>query len=83
MNNLEKMMDDSFPDLINQIQLISDRLNKLSADFFSKIFKEVFQKETKELKEHVKNQTEEVKGHVDERIKELYFFFNIQSTKHS
>ena len=66
MNNLEKMMDDVFPDLMNEIEGISKRLDNLNADFFSKIFKEILQKE---LKEHGKNQSDEVKAQVDEGIK--------------
>ena len=68
MNNLEKMMDDVFPDLMNEIEGISKRLDNLNAEFFSKIFKDILQKE---LKEHGNNQSEEVKAQVNEGIKVL------------
>ena len=53
MDNLEKIMEDSFVDMNDQIQVMSDRFEKLDA----------------ELKEHGKNQTEQLKAHFDERIK--------------
>ncbi len=68
MNNLEKIMDDVFPDLINEIEGISKRLDNLNAEFFSKIFKDILQKE---LKDHRENQSEEVKAQVDEGVKVL------------
>ena len=68
MNNLEKMMDDVFPDLMNEIEGISKRLDNLNAEFFSQIFKDILQKE---LKEHGNNQSEEVKAQVNEGIKVL------------
>jgi len=52
MNNLEKMMDDVFPDLINEIEGISKRLDNLNAEFFSKIFKDILQKELKDHREN-------------------------------
>jgi len=52
MNNLERMMDDVFPDLMNEIEGIGKRLDNLNADFFSKIFGDILKKE---LREHGKN----------------------------
>ena len=46
------MMDDVFPDLMNEIDGIAKRLDNLNADFFSKIFGDVLKKE---LQEHGKN----------------------------
>jgi hypothetical protein len=58
MNNLEKLMDDVFPDLSNEIQGINQRIDNLNADFFSTIFRDVLKKE---LKDFGKSQSEEVK----------------------
>ena len=52
MNNLEKTMDDVFPDLIEQVQGISKRLDDLNADFFTKIFRDVLQQELKLERDH-------------------------------
>ena len=68
MNNLERMMDDVFPDLMNEIEGIGKRLDNLNADFFSKIFGDVLKKE---LREHGKNQSMEVKEQVDASLKDL------------
>ena len=68
MNNLERMMDDVFPDLMNEIESIGKRLDNLNADFFSKIFGDILKKE---LKEHGKNQSMEVKEQVDAGLKDL------------
>lgn len=46
------MMDDVFPDLMNEIESIGKRLDNLNADFFSKIFVDILKKE---LKDHGKN----------------------------
>ena len=58
MNNLEKLMDDVFPDLSNEIQGINQRIDNLNADFFSTIFRGVLKQE---LKDFGKSQSEEVK----------------------
>jgi len=68
MNNLEKLMDDVFPDLIEQIQGINSRLDNLNADFFSSIFRGVLKKE---LKDFGKNQSEEVKEHFNMSLEGL------------
>ena len=47
MDNLDKMMSDVFPDMIDKLEGISERLDNLNGDFFSKIFSEVLKKELK------------------------------------
>ena len=48
MNNLEKLMDEIFPDLMSEIEGIGKKLDNLNADFFNKIFSDVVKKELKE-----------------------------------
>ena len=62
MNNLEKMMDDVFPDLIEEVQGISKRLDNLNADFFTQIFWDVLREELKSEREI---QSIEVIAHLD------------------
>ncbi len=62
MNSLEKMMDDVFPDLIDEIQGVKSRLEGLNADFFSNIFSGVLRQEFNDFK---RSQSLEVKERVD------------------
>ena len=45
IRSLEKLMDEDFNDLIEQVNGISKRLDDLNADFFTKIFRDILKQE--------------------------------------
>ena len=61
MNGLEKIMDDVLADLTEEVKSISERIDLLNEEFFTKIFRNLF----KEIKEDNIKQSQKVIEHID------------------
>jgi formate dehydrogenase maturation protein FdhE len=61
MNGLEKIMDDVLTDLTEEVKSISERIDLLNEEFFTKIFRNLF----KEIKDDNMKQSQKVIEHID------------------
>ncbi len=61
MNGLEKIMDDVLTDLTEEVKSISERIDLLNEEFFTKIFRNLF----KDIKEDNIKQSQKVIEHID------------------
>ena len=61
MNGLEKIMDDVLADLTEEVKSISERIDLLNEEFFTKIFRNLF----KEIKDDNMKQSQKVIEHID------------------